>query len=379
MPKSMKLVLVALAGMALLAFSFGSGYSMGRAPAGGGDGLGVVEEAWNIIFRDYVDRDKLDADEVSGGAITGMIEALDDPYSSYLSEETQQMGRSSLQGELEGIGAQVGIRDGQITIIAPIDDSPAAEAGVRAGDVILEIDGQSTAEMSLAEAVLKIRGPKGTAVSLLIQHRDAAAPVTIEIVRDRIELDSVRLEMMGDIAYIQITHFSVRTGEEMAPVAERVIEEGASGVILDLRSNPGGVLDVVVDVASFFLREGVVARVVDNRGQETVYSIEAGDTVISAPVVVLTDSFSASGSEVLAGALQDHNRAVVAGQQTFGKGSVNVLHELQDGSAIFLTVARWLTPDGRRIEGEGISPDIELDLEGEEAVQWAIDYLEAEQ
>jgi carboxyl-terminal processing protease len=377
MSKTMKMVLVGLLAVAVLALSFGSGYSLGRYPVGGDGGLGVVEQAWNIIFRDYVDKEKLDAGELSGGAIKGMLEALDDPYSSYLSEQAQQLGRSSLEGEIEGIGAQVGVRNEQITVIAPIENSPAATAGVEAGDVILAIDGESTADMSLAEAVLKIRGTEGTSVRLLVQHQGGAEAVTIEIVREKIELVSVNFEMREDIAYIQITHFSNRTDEELAPVVARIEEEKASGVVLDLRSNPGGVLDTVVEVASYFLSDGVVVRVVDNRGNESVYNVDAKETVISAPVVVLTDNFSASGSEVLAGALQDHKRAIIAGQQTFGKGSVNILYQLQDGSAIYLTIARWLTPDGRRIEGEGIKPDIELELEGEEAIQWAIDYLKA--
>jgi carboxyl-terminal processing protease len=375
MSKTMKMVLSALLAVAVLALIFGSGYSLGLTSTGGGNGIGVVEQAWNIIFSDYVDREELDPGELSGGAIRGMLDALDDPYSAYLDEQDRQISRSSLEGEIEGIGAQVGIRDEQITIIAPIENSPAEQAGIRAGDVILAIDGESTEDMSLAEAVLKIRGEKGTTVSLLIQHQDNEEPETIEIVRQTIELSSVGLEMMEEIAYIDITHFSGRTDEELEPLVDRVLAENAQGVVLDLRSNPGGVLDTVIEVASYFLEEGVVVRVVDNRGAETVYEVKQKENVIDAPMVVLTDNFSASGSEVLAGALQDYGRAVVAGQQTFGKGSVNVLRQLQDGSGIYLTIARWLTPDGRRIEGEGIAPDIELELEGEEAIQWAIDYL----
>jgi len=377
MSKTMKIILISLLSVAILALTFGTGYNLGRIPAGPSDGLEIVQQAWNIIFDDYVDRDQLDASTLSQGAIEGMLEALDDPYSSYLDAETHQLGLSSLEGEIEGIGAQVAIRDEQLTIIAPIADSPAAKAGIRAGDIILEIDGRSTAEMSLAKAVLNIRGPKGTSVRLLILHQDEAEPEEIEIVRAKIELPSVHFEMREDIAYINITHFSGHTSEELLTALESMTGEGARGIILDLRSNPGGVLDIVIDVVSYFLTEGVVVSVVDNRGERTALEVRPSEMTTELPVVVLVDSFSASGSEVLAGALQDHGRATIAGSQTFGKGSVNVLHQLKDGSGLYITTARWLTPNGRLIEGEGIKPDHELELEGEEAIQWVIDYLKS--
>ena len=377
MSKTMKIILISLLSVAILALTFGTGYNLGRIPAGPSDGLEIVQQAWNIIFDDYVDRDKLDASTLSQGAIEGMLEALDDPYSSYLDAETHQLGLSSLEGEIEGIGAQVAIRDEQLTIIAPIADSPAAKAGIRAGDIILGIDGRSTAEMSLAEAVLNIRGPKGTSVRLLILHQDEAEPEEIEIIRAKIELPSVHFEMREDIAYINITHFSGHTSEELLAALESMTGERARGIILDLRSNPGGVLDIVIDVVSYFLTEGVVVSVVDNRGERTALEVRPSEMTTELPVVVLVDSFSASGSEVLAGALQDHGRATIAGSQTFGKGSVNVLHQLKDGSGLYITTARWLTPNGRLIEGEGIKPDHELELEGEEAIQWVIDYLKS--
>jgi carboxyl-terminal processing protease len=377
MSKTMKIILISLLSVAILALTFGTGYNLGQIPAGPSDGLETVKQVWNIIFDDYVDRDHLNPDTLSEGAIEGMLEALDDPYSSYLDAETHQLGLSSLEGELEGIGAQVAIRDEQITIIAPIANSPAAAAGIRAGDVVLEIDGQSTAQMSLAEAVLNIRGPKGTSVRLLILHQDESEPEEIEIVRDKIELPSVHFEMREDIAYINITHFSGHTSEELSATLESMTREEIRGIILDLRSNPGGILEIVVDVTSYFLPEGVVVSVVDNRKEYTTLEVNPKELTTDLPMVVLVDSFSASGSEVLAGALQDRGRATIAGSQTFGKGSVNVLHKLKDGSGLFITTARWLTPNGRLIEGEGIKPDHELELEGEEAIQWAMDYLKS--
>jgi len=340
-------------------------------------GLEIVEQAWNIIFQDYVDKDKLDTSALTEGAIKGMVEVLDDPYTSYLDAETYQLGLSSLEGKFEGIGAHVAVKDEQLTIIAPIADSPAARAGIKAGDIILEINGMPTSEMSLAEAVIKIRGPKGTSVVLLVLHQGETEPEAIEIIRAEIELPSVRFEMRGDIAYINITNFSERTNEELSSPLQSITEEAATGIILDLRSNPGGALEAVVDVASRFLKEGVVVNVVDNQGKRTALSVKPGEIATDLPLVILVDSYSASGSEVLAGALQDYGRATVAGARTYGKGSVNIMRQLKDGSGLYITTARWLTPNGRLIEGEGLYPDYELELDGEDAIQWAIDYLKS--
>jgi carboxyl-terminal processing protease len=291
--------------------------------------------------------------------------------------ETYRLSLSGIEGKFEGIGAQVtSSEDGQLTIIAPIPDSPADKAGIRAGDVILEVDGEPTSEMSLAEAVLKVRGTLGTPVTLLVLHEGETEPVEIEIVRAEINLPSVRFEMMDDIAYINITYFSDRTSAELYPPMASIAQETVSGIILDLRSNPGGLLDAVVDVASYFLEKDSVIIVVDNKGERTTFTVESeGPITTNLPLVVLVDSYSASGSEVLAGALRDNGRAVIAGTTTYGKGSVNAMFQLSDGSAIYLTTARWLTPNGDLIEGKGLQPDYELNLEEQDAIEWAIEYL----
>ncbi|MFC2070464.1 S41 family peptidase, partial [Chloroflexota bacterium] len=275
-------------------------------------GLEVVEQAWEIIFEQYVDKDKLDASELSQAAIEGMLEALDDPYSAYLDTPTYQASVESYHGSYEGIGAYVGIRDEQIVIIAPFPDSPSDKAGIRPGDIVLGIDGDSAEGLSIEEAVILIKGPKGTPVRLLILHEGETEPIEIEIIRDRIDMASILFEMKEDIAYIGIIQFTERTNEELTPVMERMTQEGATGIVLDLRSNPGGLLDSVVDVASRFINEGVVIYVVDNEGYRTVHSVNSDIENTELPMVVLTDNYTASAGEVLAGALQDYNRAVIA-------------------------------------------------------------------
>ncbi len=377
MSRGVKIGLISLLLGLSLGLSFGFGYFLGSSvPTPAPDAaFASVDQAWNIILNDYVEKDKIDFNLLSQAAIEGMVEALDDPYTTYLDAEAYQLDVSESEGKLEGIGAEVGIRDGQLTIIAPFADSPAAEAGIRAGDAILEIDGILTSEMGLYEAVLKVRGPKGTSVRLLILHQGEEEPVEIEVIRDEIEVPSVEFEMRGDIACIIISRFTERTDEELSLILESITTEAARGIILDLRSNPGGLLDSVVLVTSRFLTQGEVLSVRDSDGNLDVYVVSQQELTTDLPMVVLVDSYSASGSEVVAGALQDHDRATIAGSTTYGKGSVNVLNQLENGSGLYITVARWLTPNGYLIEGDGIVPDVELELSGEDAIQWAIDYL----
>lgn len=371
----LKITLGVLLLATILALSFGTGYALAVKNSTGVQGLDVVTQAWNIIFTNYVEKDRLNPARLSQGAIKGIIKELDDPYTDYLSPETYQFSMSSLEGKVGGIGAQVSLRDKQIVIIAPVAGSPAERAGIRPGDVILKVNGSSTADMTLAEAVMLIRGPKGTSVRITIQHQGETEPVELEIVREEIQLTSVRYEMKGDIAYIDISHFSDPTDTELSAALESVIQQGATGIVLDLRANPGGLLETVIDVASHFIREGVVTSVRDRAGNLSTRQVKAVTPVTDLPMVVLVDSYSASGSEVLSGALQDYSRAVIAGTKTFGKGSVNTIHRLADGGGLMVTIARWLTPKGRLIEGIGLQPDKELKLTGEDAINWAIDYL----
>ncbi len=338
--------------------------------------LKVINEAWHTIFRDYVDKDKLDAKKLVQGAVRGMVEALKDPYSSYLDPELHQLELKKLKGKYSGIGAHVTMKEGRLRVVAPIAGSPAEKAGIKAGDIILEINGEPSSGMTLTEAVLKIQGPAGTVVSLLILHEGEDKPVRIEITRAEIKVKSVFTERYGDITYIKLTHFSESTPRELSSVLQDM-PKATAGIILDLRNNPGGSLPAVVEVASQFLSQGVVVKVVDNKGQETALEVRKGGLATDLPLVVLINKGSASGSEVLADALRDHGRAKLAGSKTFGKGSVNAIRRLSDGSAIYLTAARWFTPSGKPIEGMGLTPDFPLELEEKELIDWAINYLRA--
>ena len=335
----------------------------------------ILTEAWRMLSEEYVDKGELDPEKLSRGAVRGMIKALDDPYSFYIDPETHQLDMASLTGKYQGIGAVIGISDEQLTIVAPFADSPAERAGIKAGDRIMEINGESTSELTLIEASLKIRGPEGTSIILLILREGESEPVEIEIIRGEITLESVSAEMRGDVAYIRIIQFLSSTGDDLHDALQDVMDEGATSIILDLRNNPGGLLNAAIDVASQFLAGGIVVDVVDGDGMHNPLQVKGKGIATDLPLVVLVNGGSASASEIVAGALQDYGRAELAGSQTFGKGSVQVIHKLEDGSALRLTMARWFTPSGTRIDGEGITPDFLLELEGDDLIDWAIDHL----
>ncbi len=350
--------------------------------------LELVNEAWQVIVNDYVDKDNLDLKVLSAGAIKGMLDALGDPYAGYFSaEEYRDIKQFSIEGSYGGIGAVVSIDEGQLIVVAPIEGTPAKKAGIRPRDRILEIDGEPTAGMSLEQAVRRIQGEPGTQVTLKVLHAGEEEPVIYVITREKINVDSVYEEILPDtpapsptpaptvspvldnIAHIRITYFSRRTGDEIISALKDVMAAGAVGVILDLRDNPGGTLDAAVSVASQFLKEGIVLSTVDGNGEKQSLSVEKGGLATDMPLAILVNEVSASASEVVAGALQDYGRGVLIGTQTFGKGSLNHFRELSDGSAIYITIGRWYTPNGRRIEGHGLTPDIVINRTEDDIAQ----------
>jgi len=335
----------------------------------------MLADVYKMLQNDYVGKDQLDAKTLSQGAVRGMLQALDDPYTSYVDPEGHKLELAALEGKFQGIGAVITIKDEVLTVIAPIADSPAEKAGIISGDKILEVNGEPTSEMTLIQATLKIRGPANSLVNLLILHPDAEEPVAIEIVRAEIKLDSVTAEMKGDIVYIRLSQFLKSTGNDLRDTLGEAMDNGAKGVILDLRDNPGGVLDATVDVVSQFLLRGIVVDAVDGQGRHNQLRVRPGGVATNIPLIVLVNGGSASASEIVAGALQDYGRAKLAGSKTFGKGSVQVVRELKDGSSVHITIAKWFTPKGNPIDGTGLTPDFSLDDEDEDLVNWAIDYL----
>lgn len=338
-------------------------------------GLDVVDQAWDAIFSRYVDKDRLDSGNMSRAAIEGIIDTLNDPYTAYLSADHFALFITGLQGEYVGIGAYVTITDGNLVISETIPGSPAEKAGLMPGDIVLEIDGESVAGLSLEVAVSKMTGPEGTLVTLLISREGEPAPFDVEITRALIELPSLDYEMREGIAYIEIFGFTERTDSEFIEVLRELKQADAKGIVIDLRDNGGGILDSAVAIAGHFLQEGIVVTTRDSEGKVTEYKVDEGAERTDLPMVVLVNEGTASASEAFTGALQDYDRATICGNTTYGKGSATVLFPLIDGSGLNITIAHWFTPYGRLIEGQGIEPDIMLELTGDDAVQWAIDYL----
>ena len=328
------------------------------------DDLKIIWEAWTILNNEYVDQDKVKDNKLPEFAVRGLLSALGDRQTSYVDKEYLEAQFSDIfRGEFGGIGAHVNINaEGKIIIVSPIEGSPAEQAGIKAGDVVLEVDGESLKGIGLLEAVNKIRGPKGSTVRLLIKHILDPTPIEISVIRDDITLPSVvlRTDPKETFAHIRLTTFYPNTPQILTKTISTVIDGGAKGIILDLRGNSGGVLGATVDIASEFLDEGLVFYLQDGKGRRQEHPVKSGGLAKDIPMVVIANAGSASATEVLIGALQDHKRAKVIGTTTFGKGSVNMLRKLSNGGGVYLTIAHWYTPLGRKIAGQGLPPDIEV-------------------
>jgi carboxyl-terminal processing protease len=334
-------------------------------------------QAWQKLQENYVDQKQLDPKKIAQGAIRGMVQAVGDPYTEYYTPEDYQSTMIQLTGVFQGIGATISKKNNYIVIVAPVPGSPAEKAGLKTGDVIMKIDGKSTIDMNSDVAAQKIRGASGTKVVLTIGREGEKEPLEFSIVRSEIKMDYVKSEMRGQVVHITIQQFIVSTTADFKKALADAANNGAKGVILDLRDNPGGILTEAVEVASQFLSRGIVVKVVDKNGAESIQKVKPGGLATNLQVIVLVNAGSASASEIVAGALQDNQRAKLAGTKTFGKASVQNIVKLDDGSAMKITTAHYYTPNGILISGTGLAPDYPTDLKGDDLVKWAEGYLDS--
>ncbi|MEN9274462.1 MAG: S41 family peptidase [Gloeomargarita sp. DG02_4_bins_56] len=345
----------------------------------------LVDEVWQIIYRDYVDSSfnkhdwrqvrqqylsrEYTSKEEAYKAIREMLDKLNDPYTRFMDPQQFANLRVDTSGELTGVGIQLAQEDktNRLVVVAPIEDTPAARAGILAQDYIVSIDGKSTKGMDINEAVSLIRGKPGTMVRLEIER--GKQTLTFNLKRERIELHAVRHEVKetpaGKMGYIRMTQFNGNASQDMREAIRKLEAQGVTGYILDLRSNPGGLLQASIEIARMWMDKGTIVSTVTRVGEAERYEASRRP-LTDRPLVILVDGGSASASEILAGALQDNRRATLVGTKTFGKGLVQSVRELQDGSGVAVTIARYLTPSGRDINKEGIVPDVEINLTDEQ-------------
>lgn len=326
----------------------------------------LLREARTLIDEHYVDRKAIQDKNLEYGAISGMVDALGDTgHSRFMSPEMVAAEQQSLSGEFEGIGATLTYTNGQAVVIAPLEGSPAEKAGIRAGDVIVAVDGQDVTELNLSDVISRIRGPKGTPVVVSVIHSGENTPTDIRIVRDKIALTSLTSTILPgtDVLMVRIASFSDGVGSDLKKAITQARDQGANKIILDLRDSPGGLLDEAIAVASQFVGEGNVMVEQDANGDQRALKARPGGVATTdIPVVVLINDATASAAEIVSGALQDNHRATLVGTKTFGTGTVLNSFELKDGSALLLATRQWLTPDGRELWHKGIEPDVVVEL-----------------
>lgn len=342
-------------------------------------------EAWDLVQRHYYG-ELPSLQEITYAAIRGVLDTLDDRYTAFVEPSVAAILEEDATGEFEGIGAFVDTDEsGTVRIVDTFEDGPAEKAGLRAGDRVVAVDGESIVNAALYEAIGKIRGPSGSEVTLTVEREGRPEAFDVTVTRARLEIPIVEREMRDDgVGYIRLREFSATASNSLEEGLEALLVEEPVGIILDLRQNPGGWLDQAIDVADLFLGENLVAVERFSDGSEREFRAQDGDLAEDIPLVVLVNNGSASASEIVAGAIQDHGRAPLVGVSTFGKGSVQRPFNLSDGSELRVTVALWFTPDGQRIQGQGLTPDIEVpwpetdgqeDLEQDPQLQRAVDYL----
>ncbi|MCK5044290.1 S41 family peptidase [Candidatus Parcubacteria bacterium] len=319
-------------------------------------------DVWLLLEKKYPE--KLGYQEMVYGAVAGMVDSLDDPYSSFFPPEEAKIFKEDVKGVFEGVGMEIGIRDDQLTVIAPLEGTPAQKAGFRSGDVIVKIDDTSTRDISIEEAVKLIRGVKGTEVILTIFRDGWAETQEIKVIRGVIKVPSLKWEEKEDnIAYIKLYHFSEEANVDFKNIAREVLDSPAEKIVLDLRNNPGGYLQVAQDITGWFLEKGEIITIEDfGDGEQKEYKASGSSRFLDYPIVILINQGSASASEIMAGALRDNRGIKLIGETSFGKGSVQEFKDLGDGSGLKVTVARWLTPNGSSISEVGLTPDIEIEM-----------------
>lgn len=323
----------------------------------------IIGEAWDLVHERYVEPDKIDEQRMAAAAIAGMLETLgDDGHTRYLPLDEVSHHDETLSGNYVGVGIQVESRDDQVVVVAPIDGSPAQQAGIRAGDILVNVDGEPLTGLSLDEVVQRVRGPEGSVVSLLFERPGQETPIAVQLQRTKIQLRSVEWIMLpGQVADIRINQFIRGTSDQLQAALRAAEAAGATGIVLDLRNNPGGLVDEAMGVAAAFLPPDTpVFRSRLRDGSEVIHRTQASQTSSDLPLVVLVNEGSASAAEIVSGALQENHRATVVGERTFGTGTVLSQYTLSDGSALLLGTELWLTPNGQQIKGEGIRPNYEI-------------------
>lgn len=383
MLKTARWTVVGLLAVSIIVLAFAIGYVRGDANGGSSPSANAANSGATTDFSNlnqiiqilqsrYVDQAKLDRQTLYQAAINGMLQTLSDSGVFYVDPNTVKTAVGP-SGTFDGIGATVSSQNNQIVIVAPISGSPAERAGIKPGDIIQAVDGESTAGWTQEKAVLKIRGPRGTKVQLKVKHVDGREE-TLQIERGAIKVASVNTQPPGgvlkdgagdtitDLGYIQIREFTETTDNEMQTALKDAVSSGKKGLILDLRNNPGGLLRTTRDVADEFLNNGTILTEQERDGSKTTYTATPGGAATEIPVVIILNRFSASGSEVLSAALHDNGRATIVGEKSFGKGTVNVSNNLKDGGQLYVSVAKWLTPKGKQIDEVGITPDVPVAL-----------------
>jgi len=329
-------------------------------------------EVYHKLQEKFVDKGKFDTQKMIYGAISGMVKSLGDPYTVFFLPEETKRFEEDVKGIFEGVGMEIGIKKGQLQVIAPLEGTPAQKAGLRAGDKILKINDKETVDLTTDEAVNLIRGPKGTEVKLTILREGWEKPKDFKIVRAVIEIPSLKWEVKSapegyPIIYLKIYQFSEKASFDFSKAAIEILSEPSQKIILDLRDNPGGYLEVAQDIAGWFLEKGKIVVIEDfGKGEKKEYKSEGNGLFSNYKIVILINKGTASASEILAGALRDNRGILLIGEKSFGKGSVQELEKLREGSSLKITVARWLTPKGNLISDVGLEPDIKVEMTEED-------------